>query len=287
MTWQIALAILVLVNTCSVILTKVAADKLPKERAKGIFWQYLFCGVLATGYVLVSGKMTWTPVLFLVGGVGLVNAFGNYCQWQASGLSLSKTTLFFPLMEVVTIALAMVFLQETALWNIQLITGAGLCFLAMGLFRLSKDNARGSLGSRWFLFILGMILIFGVAGFLVKVFAFNLPRENFLMAWYIGAWIGSWPIAGMKKQNPFRISGKTLLVVFPVSLAILGALLTLYWTYQLGGPVSLVLPIRGLAITIIPILVGWWLFKEKKGLGKLEWAGFLTGIIGAIIVLLR
>lgn len=287
MTWQIALGILVLVNTASVVLTKVAADKLPKERAKGIFWQYLFCGLLATGYALISGKMTWTPALFLVGGVGLVNTFGNYCQWQASGLSLSKTTLFFPLMEVVSIAMALVFLGEKMFWNTQLIAGAGLCFLAMGLLRLPKNNTKGNLGGKWFLFILGMVLIGGVDVFLIKVFASNVPRENFLMAWYIGAFVGSFPIAGMTKQNPFRISGKTLLVVLPVSLAILGALFVLYWTYQLGGPVSLVLPIRGLAITVVPILVGWWLFKERKGFTKTEWLGFSVGIAGAILVLLR
>jgi hypothetical protein len=158
--WQIGLAVLVLINTANVILTKVAADKLPKERAKGIFWQYLFCAIMAIGYVLISGKMAWTPALILVGGVGLVNAFGNYFQWQASGLSLSKTTLFFPLMEIITIALALIFLGEKTFWNAKLIIGAGFCFLAIGLLRLPKNNRKEEIGRKWFLFVLGMLLIF-------------------------------------------------------------------------------------------------------------------------------
>jgi len=67
----------------------------------------------------------------------------------------------------------------------------------------------------------------------------------------------------------------------------MGALFALYWAYQLGGPISMVQPIQGVAITIIPALLGWFIFKEKLGLSKREKWGFLIGIIGAILILLR
>ncbi len=289
MSWQIALGLLVVVNTCSVVLTKVAADLLPR-RSLGIFYQYLFCAILATIYAFSAKEVEISSVVFWIGAVGAINAFGNYFQWQASALSLSRTALFFPLMEVVAIVLALTFLGEAVLWNLQLIFGAGLCFLAMYLLRLparSGDTTKETLSTQWLLFALGMVLIFGIAGFLLKVFSFTIPRGTFLMGWYIGAFLGSFPILWLERQNPIRVTVKTILIVSPVSLAIIGALFSLYWTYQLGGPVSLVLPIRGMAITIIPVLVGWSVFRERKGLSQREWWGFLTGIVGAVLVLLR
>ncbi|MDO8504050.1 MAG: hypothetical protein Q7S60_05205 [bacterium] len=290
MSWQLALVALIVVNTASVVLTKVAADRLPKKSI-GLFFQYLICAILTIGFAVFTGKSSFNSTLLLIAGVGFINAFGNYFQWHASAISLSKTTLFFPLMEVSTIVLAMLFLQEIALWNFQLIVGASLCFAAMWLFKLPQKNSNTAketiLGSKWLFSIVAMILIFGIAGFLLKVFSFTVPRESFLMSWYAGAFVASLPILVLEKQNPFNISRKVVLIVAPVALAIIGALLMLYWTYQLGGPVSLVLPIRGIAIALIPVFLGWRLFHEKKGLSRKEWIGFLTGACGATLVLLR
>lgn len=291
MTWQLALGTLILVNTASIVLTKVAADKLPSQKSVGIFYQYLFCAIAAICLALFSAKAELNATIAVIAGVGLINAFGNYFQWQASALSLSKTALFFPLMEVVTIVLALMFLGEIILWSPQLIVGAGLCFLAMWLFRIPKKTDNGAeketLSAKWLFFALLMILIFGVAGFLLKVFAFTIPRETFLMAWYGGAFIGAWPILALEKQDPRRVTTGTILIVLPVAIAILGALFFLYYTYQLGGPVSLILPIRGFGITLIPVLIGWWLFHERQRLSFREWTGFATGAVGAILVLLK
>ena len=289
MSWQLALGLLVAINTVSVVLTKVVSDKLPQKKSIGMFYQYLFCVGLATLYFLFSGKGNIDSAIFLIGLVGFINAFGNYCQWQAFGLSLSKSVLFFPLMEIVAIGLAVIFLGEATLWNLQLIFGAGLCFLAILLFRLSKSNgdkAKEILTKKWLLFILGMILIFGIAAFLLKLFSFTISRETFLMGWYVGAFLGTLPILRLEKANPFQVSRKIILFCCALGVAIIGALFAMYWTYQLGGPISLVQPIRGLAITLIPVLVGWYIFKERK-LYKKEWFGFLAGIVGTVIILLR
>ncbi|MCK4781631.1 hypothetical protein KAS79_01755 [Candidatus Parcubacteria bacterium] len=289
MYWQLALGLLVVINTVSVVLTKVITDKLPKK-AIGIFYQYLFCVSLSILFFLFSEKGNINSVIILIGAVGFINTFGNYCQWRAFDISLSKTVLFFPLMEVTAIGLAMIFLGEINLWNIQLILGAALCFSAIWLFRSSTGNdgkIKEIFNKKWFLFTLAMILIFGVAGFLMKLFSFTVSQGTFLMGWYGGAFLGALPILRLEKQNPLQASRKTILLVFPLSLAILGSLFALYWTFQLGGPVSMVLPLRGLFITIIPVLLGWSIFKERKGLSRKEWFGFTIGIIGTILVLLR
>lgn len=290
MSWQAILAVLIVINTLSVVLTKMAADRMPRRRAVGVFYQYLFCAIIAIIYAVLAQEVQITPIIVLVAAVGFINAFGNYFQWQASALSLSRTVLFFPLMEVITIFLAMTLLEEAVLWNAQLIIGAALCFLAMWLFRLPATHGnkiKETLSRQWLVYTLGMVLIFGVAGFLLKVFAFTIPRGIFLLGWHVGAFVGALLILWLEKSSPKQFTKANLIIVLPVSFAIWGALLVLYLTYQLGGPVSLILPIRGMAITIIPVLLGWFVFKERRGLSKREWLGFLAGITGAILVLLR
>lgn len=289
MSWQIALCILISINIGGLVLNKVATNKVPKKGV-GIFFQYLFCALIAILYALFSGKADINFMIILIGAVGFVNAFGCYFQWRAFDLSLSKSVLFFPLMQIVTIGLALIFLKEGSLWNLQLIFGAGLCFLSMWLFRsmaTGKEGEKAIPKKKWLFFTLGMVIIFGVCSFLMKVFSYSVPRETFLMGWYSGALLGSLPLLAIEKQNPIKISKKAILIIFPLSLLIMGALFALYWAYQLGGPISMVQPIQGVAITIIPALLGWFIFKEKSGLSKREKWGFLIGIIGAILILLR
>lgn len=288
MFWQFALLLLVVINVASVVLTKIAADKIP-DRSVGIFYQYLFCAALAIAYVALTGKVEMNSGLIAVGLSGLVSALGSYLQWQASGLSLSKTALFFPLMEVVTIVLAIAFLGEAVLWNNQLIFGAILCFAAMWLFRLPKNKGdeKETLSGKWLSATVLMVLIFGVAGFLIKVFSSQVSTETFLLGWYVGGLIATLPVLAIEKQNPLIVSRRTILTVLPLSLTIIGALFAIFWTYQLGGPVAMVLPIRGMAITAIPALLGLIVFKERKELSGREWLGFAIGIIGVILVLLK
>jgi len=288
MFWQLTLVMLIAISVCSVVLIKVVADRLPK-RSIGIFYQYLFCATLAIAYAALNGKVEISSGLILVGAVGFINAFGAYFQWQAYSLSLSKTALFFPLMEALTIALAITFLEEADLWNNQLIFGAMLCFAAMWLFRLPNSEGKDKeiLSGKWLSSTILMVLIFGLVGFLVKLFSFQIPMETFLTGWYVGALVGAIPILALEKQNPFLVSKKTILIIMPVSITIIGALFALYWTYQLGGPVAVVLPIRGLAITAIPALLGLFVFKERKELSKREWLGFAIGVVGVILILLK
>jgi len=290
MAWQVMFGILLIVNICSLTLSKVVTDMLPKKKSIGIFWQYLFCAIIAFFYAIATGKTAFGVPLLLVAAVGILNAFGNYCQWQAFGVSLGKTSLFLPLMEVWTIILALLFLEEAPLWNIQLILGIGLCFAAMWLFRISGQKEEKNIPVRkWFLFTVGTVVIFGTTTFLLKVFSFTILRETFLAGFYLGSLLGSLPILYLEKQSPLhtQFSKKTFLTILALAILIMGATLALYWTYQLGGPISLVQPVKGMFISLIPVILGWFIFKERKGLTKKEWLAFFLGIIGAILVLLR
>lgn len=302
MSWQIILGVLVLVQSSAIILTKLAADRI-SLKSVGIFYQYLFCLAIAFIFILFSGNVNLGLSVALVAGIGFINTFGNYFQWLSQEISLSKTALFFPLMEIVTIVLAVIFLKEGTLWNFQLIAGALLCFAAMWLFLLPKEKTTGqietiangirhislptAINKKWFLSTLIMILIFGVAGFLVKLFSLQISKGTFILGWNIGTFMGSLLILALRREGPIRISKKDILLLLPLSLALVGSMVALFWIYQLKGQVSLVLPLRGLGITAIPVLAGWLFLKERERLSKMEKLGFLAGVAGAVLILLK
>lgn len=282
MTYQITFFLLVIVSVFAMVLTKAVVNRLHRNLiGVGVFYLYLFCAILTIIYFLFSGGSLTFPVL-LAGAVGAMVGFACYFEWRAFETSLSKSMLFFPLIQGIPIILAVIFLGESKLWNFQLSLGMALCFLAAWLFR-TKETIK----KKWFFYLMAMVVILGIAEFLVKLFSFNMPRETFLLGWYNGALLTCLGIVILGKQQSFKIPGKTILLIIPVSFSLLGALFLLYWTYQLGGDVSWVVPSRWLLVTLTSILLGWFIFKERKGLSKREWLGFLVGIIAAILILTR
>jgi len=293
MYWKYALSIFVTANIVSVILTGRVSKKITKvtNRAIAVFYQYMICSGLAILYALFFGQgNTLKPAILVVGAFGLLNAFGNYFQWEAQGLSESKTPLFFPLCDIGDIVLAMIFLKELKFWNIQLVLGAGLCFLALWLFKIgAKGEKDEKLTSEWLFFVILMILVFTTDGFAVKVLAseYSVSRSTFLVGFYVGSFIGTFPLLKLRKQKITKIPIKTVLKISTVSIIIMTSISLEFWTYQLGGPISLVLPIKAIGISIVPTLLALFVFGEKKDLTKKEWLGFLAGAIGGILVVLR
>ncbi|MDD5145792.1 MAG: hypothetical protein PHF44_03035 [Candidatus Pacebacteria bacterium] len=290
MNWQIALSIAIFANTASIILITLAAKKL-REKSWGIFFQYLFCVPLVFLYAFYSKELIFKPLIFLL---GFFVALGAYFQWKAQGISQSKTVLFIPVMNIITLALAMAFLEEADSWNLKLVSGISLCFFAMYLLGRSynkKENGISKVSNKvWLFFTLSAVAIFGVAQFLLKYFTQNgLPRGAFLLGWYGGAFLGSililWFETRFKKSD--SLSKTTILITLLLSLFIVGNILGQYLSYQLGGKVSLVVPLQGLITVAIPLVVGLFLFKEGKGVSKLEIVGFLTGGLGAVLILLN
>ncbi len=269
------------------ILIKLVASHLP--RAQALSLMFLTCALIASGYGLITGNFIISSNIFIVGAVGFFVAFGAYCQWQAIKLNLSRTSLFNPLSDVLTILLVVVFLSEAAKWNLKLISGMILCFAAIFLFvKFSKKTEdKNESVKKWLFWTLGMIIIFGTATFLMKVFSseFLIPRPQFLIYWYIGAFLGSVPLLFLEKQNSFKFPGKLIFLAPLAGLFVLGNLATTYWAFELTLA-SQVVPFRMVGITFLPILIGWFVFKERKSLSKKEILAFSIGAIGAILIIL-
>ena len=287
MYWQYSLGMLVAMNTLSIVLTKFASDKLLKKSV-GIFYQFLFCLGMAIGYAFLMKELDVSLSMILVVIVGFINAFANYLFLRAIEISLSKTVLFLPLIEMISISLAVIFLGEAIIWTPQIFLGIAFCFLAIFLFHIPKNRNKAQTvnGKKWLIFVLTMIAIYGVDSFFVKAFSFNIARGTFLVGWYSGSLLGSLPLLFLEKQRQLLIAKKMILFLSLLGITVFGTLSLSYLTFQLGGPLSMVQPLRRFFTVIMPVFFGWLVFKERDGLSKQEGFGFFAGIVGVLLVLL-
>lgn len=282
--WLIALSLNIIFYSLSSSLIKLIAGKVPRAQALSV--QFLLCAVFIFLYNFFSDRFNFSDSMLLVLPVGFLNALGAYCEWRAIKSSLSRTSLFYPLANVLTVILAGVFLAEAAEWSSELIIGVLLCFLAAFLFsRRAADTDKINI-KEWLLSVSSMILIFGTTAFLMKVFSSDIPREQFLIAWYVGSFLGSLPILFLEKESLFKFPGRSVFLVPLLSLAILSQLATFYWAFQLVSA-SKVVPLRAVGTAFVPVLIGWFVFKEGKGLSKKELLAFVVGVIGVLLIIIK
>ena len=254
----------------------------------GMFYQYLGCDLLTTIYFVLTER-TATPAIVFLGAIGFLMALGNYCQWRAVKSSLSKTALYFSLVDVTAIALAFVFIGERGYWTLSHSQGIILCFLSVGIFNWanSKGNKDRKENQRdWVIWVLLMAVIFGSGSFLMKYFSFSVSLGTFMFAWFNGTFLGSLSMVLVKGERLGSVSKADLAAIAPLSIASVGSMGLLYLTYQLGGPVSFVSPLMGWASTVIPMLAGWLLFGEAADLFVEEYRyAFVVGLVGAFLIL--
>lgn len=285
MTWQLVVLLSLAAYALAVVLIKFIGSKIPKAQA--IFFLSICCFLFAVGYRVLSGQPIFGGFDYLaVLLVGFVQAFGVYCQWKAYGLSLSKTSMFDFLSGYIAILLAIIFLSEWATYNLLLIVGLALsivcAYLIMSGKKLKEEKRETT---KWVLYTLGMVVIFGTTTFLMKVFSFRLENTGFLTFWYLGLFLGTIPLLAIKKQNPFVYPGKVIFLLPLLALGIIGSLGLEYWAFQLTE-VSRALPFKSAIGRGIPLLVGLLVFQEKKNLSRREKVAYLVGVTAALLIAL-
>jgi len=293
MNWEIILAIHLIIWTFSAAILKHIAKKIPSAKALTII--FFLCAIMMLGYNLTLGDFRFAPFFLLISSVGFINSYGSYCQLRAYKFSFSKTNLFLPLSTVITAGLAALFLGESKIYNSKVLIGVLILLIAAVFLAFKKSQKEEkNIGAEWLLFALGMASIWGMAFFMVKFFSFTIPRETFLLYWYIGAFFGSSSILGLgriikieenQRQKAEKISFKKVWFVIPASILILLSLTTQYWAFQLA-PAGAVESIRRFGMSLLPIPIGWYFFKEKKELTKVQTLGFILGIIGTSLTIL-
>src|SRR3989344_3075775 len=280
MDWRAFLVVLVIVNIMTIILTKLIADSL-ENKTSGVFFQFLFSALLSLGYAAFFDGLSFTLPLLLIALMGLVNSFGNYCFWKAMKLSMSKTSLFIPLIDVMAIILAIILLQEAKDLTWHIIFGAALCFVSIWLFR-SSHSRKEKANAEWLAYMATCVIIAGIGTFLMKVFTFSSGTGTFLVGWYGGSLVGASLLSLAKKEKIVLLSAKHFALIFFLSLSIVGFLGTLFYVFGHGGPMAIVLPIKSITGTIFPVLIGWVFFSEYKQLRRREYLAFAVGILGIV-----
>lgn len=252
-----------------------------KAKAKNICVMFGWCLILS----LIAGFATGTAG-FSIGviGIGLLNSVGVFCYWKAIDTSLSKTSIFTQLDDIITIFLGYVILNEARYLNTGIISGGSMCILASVLFLLIR-NQKQTL--QLYMWISIYSVMWGICTFSLRYFAVQeMPMCAFLASWYGGGLIGEffiWLIFMRKKEQDIKIPLKQVHDVFFVALFVWLSLLLQYWA-NMHAPTIVVQPIFQVTEMVFPSLIGLFYFKEGKQLKPMEWCAFIVGIIGGLVI---
>ncbi len=281
----------------SSVLIKLITNNLP--RAKALFVQYLFAALFISLFWLFSDGSLPSARVFLTiaGGLAFLNYLGAYCLWSAYKIDMGRTSLFFPWVGLLAIALYCIFLDEHK--NLKPLAIIGVCLHIVALYLFYAGRAvekkfhtfsqkvwnKEENFWKWLLFTLGMVVLNGLIVFWMKVLSFDVSKTHFLLCWYVGTLVFSSFVLFFEKEKTEPSKRKLFYFLPLLSLTILLGLTSLYWAFQLNSG-SLVVSFNALNLTFVPILASWFFFGEKKGLNKIELMGFLCGAVAATLIIL-
>ena len=265
-------------------LLKSIVEKLPK--AKSLSLQFFFAVLISLVLSFFTGGPKFGLFFLLISLVGFINSFGVYCQWRAYDFSLSKTVMYIPLIGIVASVLATVFLGEALIYKNSLAVLLGVILLFSASFFMLKESKKihSRVGFSWMGFVLGMVVISGIATFLVKFFTFSVNLQTFLLYWYLGAFLGSLPIIWLGRGETKKLFQPLFWQIPLAALGILLSLATVYWALSLA-PTGIVLSIQNLGLVLFSAIIGWLLFKERKGILKYQVVGFIIGFLGLTLLI--
>ena len=292
MTWHVPVAISL---TVSFVVTPWLLKKnanLP-SRTRRLSWQFGLCAAMTLVIALVSGAPISSAMLIIV-GLGAVNSFGAYCQWRAIAISLSKTSLFTWWDDLIAMALGYTLLHETRYLEPFLALGVVISIASVVTFpyvkrgnaeeaRLARREWKRLIGWVW-----GYSVIWGVAGYAMRSFALReIALPSFVASWYTGAFMGSLCIHlfANATERGTALTLRDLRWVFPLSLAIMGALSLKYWAMSLA-PLTVLQPFYQVGEMIMPTFVGLVIYKEARSLTRAEKTLFALAISGGAIIAL-
>jgi hypothetical protein len=262
--------------------------------------------VVAAGYALAEPPpvtFLYNPKTWLLFGLGMINALAVYASWRAVDMSLSRTSLFTMMDDVVAMVLGTVVLGESKLITWALGIGIFLCFgsaVACTVLDIPKQvakeravkekNPSAPSTSPWRLFIwIGIYsVIWGIAAFAVRYYALQgFSGSMFALPWYVGSFIGTlflFVLLGSKEAGePLTRQQMTKPTILGVM--IIGSMMLLYWANH-SAPIAVTQPIFQVAEMVIPTLMGLYYFKEIEKLTRAQKGTFVLALMGSVIVAL-
>ena len=259
------------------------------SRTKRVLLNFSFAALFMTTYAALSGQFKVDAMSGIVFVIGFFNAFGAYCQWKATDVSLSKTSLFTFGDDVYAMGLSYVILREGVYLN--LVSGGGIALAVTSAIALAIHAYKRGESIALYVYVGIYSVIWGFAMFSQRYFAVDaMPVGQFVSSWYIGAVVGALVLvlfykdsADKSQQGIHTLRFRDIVEMFFYGAGISLSLAIAYWAYSLA-PQMIVQPIFMVSEALIPFAIGWWFFKEKNTFDKKERVYALTGLFGIALI---
>ena len=306
MLWLILLIILS-INTLHAYLQKYLANRVSATRITLAMFGVSFLVALFF-QIIIYQSLSINLFIPSIIGTAVINALATWLFIQAVRIHMVKSTLIIPLTSAVSIALLAIFLDEWMFLDPKTLAGAtllmGVVFglIAMFLFggNSKKEKNINPDHRKWLILIIMPILIWGFVNFLLKLFSTQEIATNiFLLSWYTGTMAGMLIILGVSnfikkiilkkdsaiKEEVLSDQQPTGKFIFP-ALIILG-FLTIgslgFFYYALNfGPGILVLSAEEILKLTAGVLLGLFIFHERKEMRRRDWYGLGIGAAGIV-----
>lgn len=287
MNWKLLVAAWVLFQYGVVQVTIKKIGAVEGSRTRKLVWQYFFAALLALATAVVAGqlKLTWSVMIVVV--IGAANAFGCYCHWRAYDISMARTAMLSNLDDLLALGLGYALLGELGLLNPVLIAGVGVSIVSAIVFAKIKYSSKGTSSGHLMGWVLGYSGIWGIAMFSMRYFSLQgLNILTFVVAWYVGAWIGAiftrFVIMGSKEAGQ-PLTHTQLAKVCLLAVAIWVSLMSAYWMRKLV-PITVIQPIQLVAEMSIPVVIAMILFGEARNISRKEVFVIVGGLIGVVLI---
>jgi len=233
-------------------------------------------GILPVMLAFVLSKKSSTPanrrrgILYALAG-GAVSCVGNVFYYDilsrgGKAATIVPLTALYPL---ATILLAVLLLKER-LNRIQL-GGILVSMVAIYLFNVQREE--GVL-SRWLVYALAPIVLWGAAGFLQKLSTNHISGELSTL-WFLGAFIPFGVFFLFQEPLPVQITTRTWLLVVGQGFFLALGNFAILLAFASQGKASIIAPLAALyPVVSVPIAI---LFLDEKIAGR-EGAGILLAL---------
>lgn len=283
-----------LLATISVLVHSAICPYLLKRFTETTPWRrsfsevFLICGIVSFFLASIAGER-FSSAHLPIFALGICTAFIAYAQWKAVAISQSKTVLFSQLGDVLGIVLGLIILHEGR--YLGRVTAIGVMLSIVSAFQLSRLQKFGKSTKSDNLFPLLLIIAvgFGVSLFAYRFFSHvvSVPLLSYLAAHYAGAGIGSFCVTTFlfgkeESESTLGVREHITSAMLALSAMLNAGLSYLAFKYY---PLSVLNPLYQVSYLLVPLLIGLFVFDERREIYRGEWIWMAIALLGAAMTI--
>ncbi|MBI3379978.1 EamA family transporter [Candidatus Gottesmanbacteria bacterium] len=286
MNWQSALILSIVFAVIRGFLEKKLVAKVPPFLTffYVVFWSTII--FLIFYFIRHFSLPVVYPEMMLL---GILFAFGYGSFLEAMKINLSQSVIAASFYLLIPLVLSVFYLSEWKLFDPMTLVGQKniigilLTFVSMYMF-VKQDKKKGIINNKWLFFMIVDVILVGIGTFWGKTFIDSHGPLETLISQSLGGLPVLFIINVLKKEN-FKIGNFNQILAVIDGLVIVGTV-TFFYVALKNGPLSVVLPIQTLVITIAITLVGLFAFKEAQNMTRRKIAGMVLGILGVVLLMI-